>query len=60
MRNVFTLNLTEEKKVAILDLDGKPVEEIELPPIFRLPVRKDLIRRAFHSAHTASKASAEG
>lgn len=53
MRNVFTLNLTEEKKVAILDLDGKPVEEIELPPIFRLPVRKDLIRRAFHSAHTA-------
>ncbi len=53
MRTIFTLNLSEERKAAVKSLDGSIVEEIELPPIFRLPVRKDLIRRAFHSAHTA-------
>ncbi|ABU82145.1 50S ribosomal protein L4 [Ignicoccus hospitalis] len=37
----------------VWDLNGNPVEEIELPPVFSLPVRKDLIRRAFLSAFTA-------
>ncbi len=53
MRTVFTLSLSEERKAVVRGLDGGVVEEIELPPIFRLPIRKDLIRRAFHSAHTA-------
>ncbi len=33
-------------KVNVLNLDGKPVEEIELPKVFEEPVRKDLISRA--------------
>lgn len=33
-------------KVDILDLDGKPVEKIDLPPAFKEPVREDLILRA--------------
>lgn len=53
MKNVFTLNLSEERKAVVRGLDGDVVEEIELPPIFRFPIRRDLIRRAFHSAHTA-------
>jgi large subunit ribosomal protein L4e len=53
MKTILSLKLTEEKKAVIRDLNGNVVEEIELPPIFRLSVRKDLIRRAFHSAHTA-------
>ncbi len=43
----------EQASTVILDLEGKPAGEIQLPPIFSLPVRKDLIRRAYHSAHTA-------
>lgn len=53
MRNIFILNPSGERKAVIRGLNGGVVEEIELPPIFRFPVRKDLIRRAFHSAHTA-------
>jgi len=41
------------KRVPVYGLDGTPVKEVELPSVFSLPVRKDLIRRAFHSAHTA-------
>ncbi len=37
----------------IIDLEGKPVEDYKLPLIFSLPVRKDLIRRAYLSALTA-------
>ncbi len=43
----------KEKVVPILNLEGKAIDNIKLPPVFNLPVRKDLIRRAFHSAHTA-------
>ncbi len=33
-------------KVNILDLNGKPMEEIELPKVFSEPIREDLILRA--------------
>jgi len=52
---IICLGLEERKNtsVPILGLDGKPIGSVDLPPVFSLPVRKDLIRRAFHSAHTA-------
>lgn len=40
-------------RVHVYSLDGKPVEEIELPPIFEEEVRPDIIRRAVISAQTA-------
>ncbi|MCD6278874.1 MAG: 50S ribosomal protein L4 [Desulfurococcales archaeon] len=43
----------DEKKVPVLNLEGQKVDEVPLPKLFSLPVRKDLIRRAFHSAFTA-------
>lgn len=33
-------------EVNILDLNGKPMERIELPKVFEEPIRKDLIHRA--------------
>jgi len=48
-----TLVVEEPKEVPVLSLDGSVVGNIRLPSIFGLPVRIDLIRRAFHSAHTA-------
>ncbi len=50
---LILLGRVEEKKVPVLDPKGKEVEEITLPEVFNYPIRKDLIRRAFHSAHTA-------
>jgi len=47
------LRENQEKSVPVYGLDGNPVKEVKLPSVFNLPVRKDLIRRAFHSAHTA-------
>lgn len=52
MRIVVPFKLYE-KKVPILDLSGKVVGEVTLPKLFSLPIRKDLIRRAFLSAFTA-------
>jgi len=49
---VYTLKF-ERLKVPVYGVDGKPIDETELPEIFSLMVRKDLIRRAFHSAFTA-------
>ncbi|MET1160786.1 MAG: 50S ribosomal protein L4 [Thermoprotei archaeon] len=43
----------EEKSTKVLDLEGNVIEETKLPPVFSVPVRKDLIRRAFLSAFTA-------
>ncbi|MEM2874921.1 MAG: 50S ribosomal protein L4 [Candidatus Hadarchaeales archaeon] len=40
-------------KVAVFSLDGKPVDEVELPPAFEAEVRKDLIARAVIAAQTA-------
>lgn len=42
------------REVEVLTVNGEPKEKITLPPIFSAPVRKDLIRRAFHSEFTAS------
>ncbi len=33
-------------QVYVLDLEGKPVEKIELPKVFEEPIRKDLVLRA--------------
>jgi large subunit ribosomal protein L4e len=38
---------------ALYNLDGKVVGEVKLPPVFELPVRPDLIQRAFLAAFTA-------
>lgn len=43
----------ETPSTYIYNADGSVVEEVKLPPVFGLPVRKDLIRRAFLSAFTA-------
>ena len=41
------------KNVPLFSLNGEKIKEITLPIVFNYPVRNDLIRRAFHSAHTA-------
>ncbi len=43
----------EPPAVPVLDLRGEAVEEVKLPRVFGLPVRIDLIRRAFLSEFTA-------
>ncbi|HDI12845.1 MAG: 50S ribosomal protein L4 [Hadesarchaea archaeon] len=40
-------------KVHIFSLDGKPFEEIELPPVFDTELRPDVIKRAVLAAQTA-------
>ncbi len=47
----FSLDVPE--RVHVYDLSGEPVKEIVLPKVFRVPIRVDLIRRAFLSAFTA-------
>ena len=44
----------QQKKADVIDLEGKKLKEVELPPIFSYPVRKDLINRAFRSSFTKS------
>ncbi len=39
-------------QVSVLDLSGKPIEEIELPKVFSEPIREDLILRAVLSSQT--------
>ena len=41
------------KRVPLYSLDGSVVGEITLPEVFSIPVRLDIIRRAFHAAFTA-------
>jgi len=43
----------DEKKAKVYGIEGNVVEEIVLPKIFSVPVREDLIRRAYLSAFTA-------
>jgi len=43
----------ETVKTYLYSVNGEKIEEIALPEIFSLPVRKDVIRRAFLSAFTA-------
>lgn len=40
-------------KVKVFSLDGEPVEELELPPVFDEELRPDVIRRAVIAAQTA-------
>ncbi len=40
-------------KVHVYSLDGKPIEELELPPVFEEELRPDVVRRAVISAQTA-------
>jgi large subunit ribosomal protein L4e len=53
MHTVVLVKPVSEKKIPVLNMDGEKIEEITLPKLFSYYVRKDLIRRAFHSAHTA-------
>lgn len=53
MRTIVLSEKTIPKKVPLYGLDGNLVGEVVLPPIFSVPVRKDIIRRAFLSALTA-------
>jgi large subunit ribosomal protein L4e len=34
-------------RVAVLSLEGKPLRETEIPPVFATPIRPDVIHRAF-------------
>lgn len=53
MRLIVLAESVPPKKVPLYGLDGNPVGEVLLPPVFSVPVRKDVIRRAFLSALTA-------
>jgi len=53
VRIVATYLRPEPVTAPVYDLDAKPIDKVVLPMLFRLPIRLDLIRRAFHSAHTA-------
>lgn len=39
-------------QVDILNLEGKPVEKIELPKVFEEPIRKDLVSRAVQASQS--------
>jgi len=51
--STMILLIKDPPKVPVYNLEGEVIEEIQLPRVFGLPVRKDLIRRAFLSAFTA-------
>jgi large subunit ribosomal protein L4e len=36
-----------ETQVKVLDLEGKEVESLELPPVFKTPLREDVINRVY-------------
>ncbi len=40
-------------RIPVFDLNGKKIKEIELPPIFKLEIRPDIIRRTYISQLTA-------
>ena len=50
--SVFLL-LRPPVKAKVVGIDGSLVEEIVLPDVYRLPVRRDLIKRAYLSEFTA-------
>ncbi len=47
------LLVAEPPRVPVYSIDGSIIQEVSLPRVFGLPVRKDLIRRAFLSEFTA-------
>ncbi len=53
MEPYVVVYLEDPPVVPVYALDGSVVDRIKLPNVFGLPIRIDLIRRAFHSAHTA-------
>ncbi|MEM3863455.1 MAG: 50S ribosomal protein L4 [Metallosphaera sp.] len=44
--------ILQERETQVLDLSGNKNKSILLPSIFSYPIRKDLIRRVFHSSFT--------
>ncbi|MCC6046683.1 MAG: 50S ribosomal protein L4 [Desulfurococcaceae archaeon] len=53
MRVIVVPTKLAPKRVPVYNLGGGVVSEVELPEVFSLPVRLDIIRRAFHAAFTA-------
>lgn len=53
MNKLWIVYPVERKYGTLVDMDGNIVDKIELPLVFSLPVRIDVIRRAVHSALTA-------
>ncbi|MCE4600786.1 MAG: 50S ribosomal protein L4 [Desulfurococcales archaeon] len=53
MYSSLFLYLREPVSAPVYDVNGSVLEEITLPDVFRVPVRKDLIRRAYYSEFTA-------
>lgn len=53
MDSILVVYPLEKRYGTLIDLDGNIVDRVELPPVFSLPVRVDIIRRAVHSAITA-------
>ncbi|MEM1982138.1 MAG: 50S ribosomal protein L4 [Sulfolobales archaeon] len=50
---LLLLTNSKDKRSGVYDLNGNVVNEVELPPVFSYPIRKDIIRRAFHASLTA-------
>lgn len=51
---VLVIKSTPLKETVVFNAKGEAVERIQLPSLFNVPVRKDLIRRAFHAEFTSS------
>ncbi|ABM81133.1 50S ribosomal protein L4 [Hyperthermus butylicus] len=51
--SMIFLLATQPPRVPVYNLEGSVAEEVQLPRVFGLPVRIDLIRRAFLSEFTA-------
>lgn len=51
---VSLINVSKKTVVPVFGSNGEKVGEVELPAVFNTPVRKDLIRRAFHAEFTAA------
>ncbi len=49
---ITPLAVKEKLKVNVYGVDGNVIGEVELPEVFNVPIRVDLVRRAFHSAFT--------
>ncbi|MGC8557260.1 MAG: 50S ribosomal protein L4, partial [Fervidicoccus sp.] len=50
---VIVVNNSAKIEVDVFDKNAQPKEKTELPLVFYIPIRKDLIRRAFHAEFTA-------
>ncbi len=50
---ILMVEKVEVRKAPVVNASGEVVGEVVLPPVFSVPVRKDLIRRAFLAAFTS-------